>query len=279
MRTTFFYKGCPLRCPWCSNPESIAREPELYHVAGKCVGCGECARACPGQAIAMRGGGGPAIDRGRCRRCFACVAACPTMALVVKGESLTPEEMVGLALRDRAFYEESGGGVAISGGEPLLQSDAAAAFLRSAKLSGLHTAMETCGLAPRSALERVLPHLDLVYMDLKHPDPVRHREIVGAPGDLVLDNLRFLAREKRDFIVRIPFVPGYNLDPETVREYARLLAPLGIRVEPLPFHQFGKNKYASVGREYALRDQKPLGEGDIAGALATLADAGIDVVK
>ncbi|MDR1613040.1 MAG: glycyl-radical enzyme activating protein [Planctomycetota bacterium] len=278
VRTTFFYKGCPLRCPWCSNPESISREPELYFIGSKCVGCGECARACPGKRIVVRNGKAE-IDRARCRRCFACAAACPTMALVRKGEWHTAEELVEKALADKPFYDESGGGITVSGGEPLLQADAAAAFLRQARRAGLRTAMETCGLASRSALEKVLPHCDLIYMDVKHPDSLRHQEIVGSPNDAILGNLRFLAGRDVRLVVRIPLIPGYNLDAATIGAYADLLVPLRVKVEALPFHRLGKNKYASVGKEYALGDEKPPDEATIARVVGALAGAGLEVTR
>ena len=278
VRTTFFYKGCPLRCPWCSNPEAIGMEPELYFVRRKCVGCGECARVCPGEYVTMRDDG-PAVDRRRCRRCFACVDACPAVALVKKGEWFAPEELVEKALADKRFYDDSGGGVTVSGGEPLLQAAAAAEFLRLARREGMHTVLETCGLASRAALETVLPHCDLIYMDVKHPDSRRHQLAVGSPNEAVVANLRFLAERGVNLVVRIPLVPGHNLDAAAVAGYAELLGPLRARVELLSFHQLGKGKYAAVGRKYSLGKERPPAEADVLAAATALAAAGLEVAR
>lgn len=278
VRTTFFFKGCPLRCPWCSNPESIDSRPDLYHIRTKCIHCGECARVCPEGCIAVEDDKF-LLDRKCCRRCFACVAACPTAALVQKGQWFTPGELLEKALADKAFYDESGGGVTVSGGEPLMQAAAVAEFLGLARKAGLHTAMETSGFAGAAALERVLPVCDLVYLDIKLADSRLHRKTVGQPNDNIVANLRLMAARGVNLVVRTPLVPGCNMDDEAVRGLIDLLAPLNVRVEPLAFHQLGKNKYAAVGREYGLSGEKPIGDADLAGIIARFEAAGLKVVR
>lgn len=277
VRTTVFFKGCLLRCPWCSNPESISPSPEVYYIRSKCIACGECVRAC-GEGCIELVDGEVRIDREKCVNCFSCVAACPTKALVKKGERMTAAELLQKALADRDFYDESGGGVTVSGGDPLLQSPVVAGFLRLAKAEGLHTAMETSGFASRQALERVLPYCDLVYIDVKHADPLRHREIIGQDNEIIHDNLRFLAGTGKEVIVRLPLIPGYNMDEDSIDKLIALLQPLGLPVEPLLFHQLGKNKYHSVGKKYDLAEARPLDESEIEVIGEKLAAAGLRVI-
>jgi glycyl-radical enzyme activating protein family len=277
VRTTVFFKGCPLRCPWCSNPESISPSPEIYHIRSKCIACGECVSACKEGCLELADGE-LRIDRGKCAGCFSCVAACPTRALVKKGEETTAAELLRKALADRDFYDESGGGVTVSGGEPLSQPRAVAEFLRLVKAEGLHTAMETSGFASREALLGVLPYCDLVYIDVKHADPLRHREIVGQDNGIIHDNLRYLAGTGKEVIVRLPLIPGYNMDGDSIDKLIALLKPLALPVEPLLFHQFGKNKYLSVGRKYDLAEARPLDESEIEIVREKLAAAGLRII-
>lgn len=277
VRTTIFFKGCPLRCPWCSNPESISPAPEVYYLRSKCIACGECVRACRDNCLHLTEDG-LSIDREKCGSCFSCVAVCPTKALVRKGEEMTAEELLRKALADRDFYDESGGGVTVSGGEPLLQSHAVAEFFRLAKEQGLHTAMETSGFASRDALDRVLPYCDLVHIDVKHADPLQHRAIVGQDNGLINDNLRYLAGTGKKVIVRLPLIPGYNMDENSVEKLIMLLEPLGLPVEPLLFHQLGKNKYLSVGKKYDLAEARPLDESEVQVIREKMIAAGLRVL-
>ncbi len=277
VRTTFFFKGCPLRCPWCSNPESISPAPELYSIRAKCIACGECVCACPNNCLRLTANG-LQVDRERCVRCFSCISACPTKALIKKGEEMSAEELLRKALADRDFYDESGGGVTVSGGEPLLQSRVVAEFLRLSKTEGLHTAIETSGCAPREALDQVLPCCDLVYIYIKHADLGMHRSIVGQDTSLIHNNLRYLAGTGKEVVVRVPMIPGYNMDEESIDQLVDLLQPLALPVELLLFHQLGKNKYHSVGKKYDLAEARPLDESEISVVRDTLVAAGLRVL-
>lgn len=276
VRTTFFFKGCPLRCLWCANPETLLPQPELFFAKKKCIGCGTCAKVCPHGCI--RRENRALIDRDCCQKCFACAQACPTTSLTRKGTVYTAEELVNIALADNAFYEQSGGGVTASGGEPLLQSEAVAVFFQMANQAGLHTAMETAGHVPWEAFERVLPHCDLIYLDIKHAVDEVHRRLTGVGTEVIHKNLYALANSKANVIVRAPMIPGCNMDEDSINALATLLRPLGVRVELLPFHQLGQNKFEAVGREYTLKGKKPLREQDMKSVVDMLKASGIQVI-
>ncbi len=256
IRTTVFLKGCPLRCAWCSNPESQSPHPEIMARPQKCEGCGECVEACPKKAIQLEGGVAR-IDRALCDLCMDCAAACPTGALEVSGEEVTIEEAVNESCRDEPFYKNSDGGVTLSGGEPLFQPAFALRFLRECKERGLSTALDTCGYAPWEVFEGILAHTDLVLFDVKHLDPEMHLEGTGVDNDLILDNLRRMTASGRTRVwIRIPVIPGYNDSEEHARALAERLAGMPVeKVSLLDYHEWGKPKYGFLGKEVPFQGE------------------------
>ena len=257
IRTTVFLKGCNLRCRWCHNPETLRPRPELQVLPDKCIGCGACFEACPhGAHVAAEGG--RQFLRERCEACGACAAVCYAGALVIVGREMTVADVLDEVLQDRDYYASSGGGVTVSGGEPLFQRDFCLALLAACKAAGLHTAVETNLAWPWERVESVLPAIDLVMADLKTMDPAVHAEWTGATNEQVLANLRRLAGAGVELIVRTPVVPGVNDTPEAVGQIADFLRDLPdlLTYELLPYHPLGAGKYESLGLTYALPNAK-----------------------
>jgi pyruvate formate lyase activating enzyme len=258
IRTTVFLKGCSLRCFWCHNPEGIRPKPEIQFEPGKCIGCGECVLICP-QGAQHLDDGQRSYNRDDCIVCGQCVETCYTRGLALVGRTMAVEEVLAEVMLDRAFYQDSGGGVTLSGGEPVLQTDFAHDLLARCQAEGIHTAIETAGYYPWDRLERLLPHFDLVMMDLKHMDSAQHQTATGAPNERILDNARRLAITDTALIFRVPVIPTVNDTVEAVSAIARFVVDLsGMRGAPLPlqllpFHRLAEHKYTSLGRDYAAR--------------------------
>ncbi len=257
IRTTVFLKGCPLRCLWCSNPESQTGSPEITYFAEKCTGCGRCLPLCPQNAIQQAAPGAPVtILFERCDGCGACVEQCYPEALVLTGQIMTAQQVVDVVQRDKRFYQNSGGGVTLSGGEPLAQPDFTAGVLRLCRQQGIHTAIQTSGFAPRSALEKVLPHLDLVIFDLKHTQDAEHQRLTGVSNRLILENLHYLNAQKIHVVVQMPLIPGYNDSSENLQAVFDLVKSLpsveGLSL--LAYHALGAAKYSRAGRTYPLQE-------------------------
>jgi pyruvate formate lyase activating enzyme len=247
IRTTVFLKGCPLSCTWCHNPEGIDEAPVLMISADRCLGCRECVETCPVE----EGGASPAgeaWDRSACTHCGSCVDACPADARELAGREVGIGELVDILERDRVFFDSSGGGVTFSGGEPLAQSEFLIECLRECRRRGLHTAVDTCGLAPRKNLLQVAELADLVLYDIKHMDPNRHRTETGADNSMILDNLRALSRSDVEIWVRIPLIPGFNDDPANIEDTGAFLDELSRRhrIYVLPYHEFADGKRARM---------------------------------
>ena len=203
IRSTVFLKGCPLSCVWCHNPETISPTPEIGYFAKKCIGCGECVRVCPEGAHRVEDGR-HTFDRALCVACGACAEVCLGEALTLYGREMTAEQVLATVLRDRAFYDQTGGGLTLSGGEPLLQAQFCAEVLGMAHHEGIHTAVDTCGAVPWEAFEAVLSVTDIFLYDLKHTDPTVHRKYTGADNALIIENLRRLSASGAAIEVRIP---------------------------------------------------------------------------
>ena len=254
IRTAVFFKGCPLRCAWCHNPESISPQSEIMLRPERCVHCGACVHACPQQGISASAVPLPVQDPARCTRCGACAEACPAEARALIGREASVGEAIAEVLRDRVFYEQSGGGVTFSGGEPTHQPDFLHALLAAAKGEGLHTVVDTCGHAPWVVFKRVAPLVDLFLFDIKIIDPEKHQRHVGVSNDLILENLERLAGNGAALRVRMPLIPGVNDAVEDASRLGQKLAALKRvpEVHLLPYHKSGAEKYARLGRTYGL---------------------------
>lgn len=249
IRTNVFLKGCPLKCYWCQNPESQSRQPEVLFDRSKCTRCGACVAVCAVHAVALSEDGA-VIDRALCNGCGECVRACPNDARKAVGRLMTVDEVMHHVLRDVKFYENSGGGITLSGGEPTFQPDFALALLKRSKEMGLHTAIETCGYAPWATMERLVEFVDLFLFDIKHLMPERHEEGTGRNNDLILSNARRIAAIK-PMMIRVPLIPGFNDAVEEIRATARFCrAELGsVDLELLAYNKLGESKYQRLDRE------------------------------
>jgi pyruvate formate lyase activating enzyme len=264
LRTSVFLKGCPLRCDWCSNPESQRVGPELAMFAANCLACGACVEVCePGGRQLVDGQ--LVWDRGLCNLCGECVRVCPAQAISWSGQGWTAGDIVKEALRDAAFYED-GGGLTLTGGEPMAQPNFAEAILRLAKAEYLNTAIETTGNASWEALEKLLPYLDLWLYDVKCMDSKTHRESVGLGNELILSNLRKLVALGAPIAVRVPLIPGFNMGEANIHRTAEFVAELGDAVRSLdllPYHALGRAKYAALGRSYLWQGSDPPSDAEV----------------
>ena len=260
IRTIVFLKGCPLRCRWCSNPESMNSFPELGYIQARCQQCLECVKACPKAAITVENRGYPVIHRDSCDNCGQCAAACYPGALRIFGQQMTAGEVLDEVVRDRLFYSRSGGGITISGGEPLPQPTFLAALLKLCQSAGLHTTLETSGYASTTNLKTILNYVNLVLFDLKHSDATAHRDYTGQSNRLVLQNLKLAARSGVHLLVRMPLIPGINDTEENLKATAELINGLGNKVEGIelmPYHRLGSSKCEALGRDYQMGDLSP----------------------
>lgn len=249
IRTTVFLKGCPLNCRWCHNPEGIAFEFHLSFTPGRCIGCGACLDTCSNGVHILDAQGNHTLRRERCQVCGDCSKTCYAGALEVVGRGVTVKEVVDEVVRDVPFYETSGGGLTVSGGEPLLQIDFTEALLATAKAAGIHCAVETCGYAPFDRFQRLMPHTDLFLYDIKETDEHLHAEFTGLSNRLILANLKHLHDAGAPVLVRLPIVPGLNDRPDHFQGVARIAWTLpNLRgVEVMPYHRLGTGKRERMG--------------------------------
>ncbi len=259
IRTAVFLKGCPLRCAWCHNPEGLSAAPQLAFYAEKCTGCRMCAQVCP-HAAQDFSGNAHRLVRSACVSCGKCVSVCAAGALQQYGREMTVEELLPVLEADRAFYENSGGGVTLSGGECLLYPDFCAQLLERLKRDGISTAVDTCGFVPRSALEKVMPYTDCFLYDVKAFSETVHQRCTGQFNQKILENLRFLDGAGKRTEIRIPFVPGWNDgEVEAIGQFLSMLHHVtGVRV--LPYHAYAASKYAALDIPSALPPVMPTRE-------------------
>lgn len=297
IRSTVFLKGCPLRCSWCHNPESQSPQPEVMFFESRCGRCGACVAACPTGASkwGMSEAGAskaPGADGQNCTACGRCVEACAYGAREMAGRDMTAAEVMTEVLRDRVFYEQSGGGITFSGGEPLMQPEFLVDLLRLSRDEGLRTTVDTCGFAPWGRLREIAPLVDVFLYDVKIMDGAKHALHTGVSNEVILDNLRRLSqltrcrgsrpgRSGRDgvataVIARIPLVPGINDDEANIRRTGEFLRECGVRqMNVLPYHHHGSAKYGRLGREYGMPDAVPPSRGAVDSAVKILAEHGL----
>jgi pyruvate formate lyase activating enzyme len=279
IRTTVFLKGCGLRCLWCHNPESVAVGPELMHWPARCTRCHACVEACPTGAVTVDAAGIVAIDRAKCDLCGRCAEACLYDALQIVGREVGVEDVLAEIERDRVFYEQSGGGVTLSGGDPLVQSEFATALLEACRARGLHTAVDTAGLSKNGGLDRLAAKADLLLVDLKLMDEVRHKAFTGVSNAPILANLRRLAAAGREIWIRMPLVPGVNDDQDNVERTIAFLRSLETvrRVGLLPYHAGGLEKARRIGKDAQFRKFESPPEARVAAIEAAFREAGFEV--
>lgn len=273
IRTILFLKGCPLKCIWCCNPESQNPEPEVLFLKDKCIGCMNCVKQCPLGCMD--------IDRENCKKCGTCARVCPSSAKRISGNYMTVDEAVKEVEKDRVFYNNSGGGVTLSGGEPLMQAEFAAAVLKKCHLHGLHTAIETSAFASREDFCSVIEHVDEVFLDLKHMNSEKHKALTGVGNEQILKNAAEAAKTGKKVTFRIPLIPDCNDEEENIRATGEFVASLpgeDVHIEILPYHRLGEMKFEWIDKVYELSGAKEPSKETVAAYNQLLADCGCDVV-
>ncbi len=255
IRTLVQFKGCPLRCLWCAAPESQSAEPEMTYNPSKCIRCGNCAAVCGRDAIRVDGVAA-VLDRDICSNCGDCAGVCYPGALALAGRAMTAGEIVEEVRKDEVFYTHSGGGVTITGGEPLCDTAFTLGLLRALKKEGINVGADTSGYVPWDELEQMIPYIDFFLWDIKHMDPGIHEELTGVSNEVILSNAMAVSQMGKPIYIRLPVIPGYNDSDENVKavcEFAKTL-PSIVEVDLLPVHHLGKAAYAALGRTYPIPD-------------------------
>lgn len=280
IRTTVFLKGCPLRCLWCSNPETQRYEKEVMVHYWKChAECEECISGCPDGALTKDEDGKIVMDGGKCTRCLRCIDLCQQGVFETIGQDMSIEDVIGEVTKDEIFYRTSGGGVTISGGEPLLQGSFLLGLAEALKERGIHVALDTSGYGEWDILRRASRWVDLILYDVKVLDPERHIQVTGVSNDKILHNLQQLVgqNERPRIVIRFPLVPGVNDDTANVEMLAKIAREYQLAVEILPYHTYGVNKYKQMGRYYAFSKVPRPGTEVIEGLVEKLKARGISV--
>jgi pyruvate formate lyase activating enzyme len=278
LRTNVFLKGCGLSCRWCSNPEAKNPRPEIAFFQNTCFLCGDCIPVCTEGAI-LSVDAQITWERMKCNQCGRCADVCLSHAFSLIGREMTAESVVAEVLRDAAFYRGHGG-LTLTGGEPTLQPEFAEAVLRLSKTEGLHTAIETCGAVRWENINRLLPHLDLVLFDLKHVQQAVHRQFTGASNAIILDNLRRASQSGANLIVRVPLIPGFNADRESLTGIAEFVRSLQVvrEVHVLAYHTLGRAKYRALGLPYELGQRPPMKHEEAEQLATVFQEHGFDVL-
>lgn len=261
IRTTVFFKGCPLNCWWCHNPESQNPRPEIMFFEERCTGCSTCIKRCPTKAIELFQGHLVTYEK-KCTLCGKCCDLCPNNARELVGTDITVKELMSKLIKDEVFYEESNGGVTFSGGEPLMHSDYLINVLNICKDRDIHTTIDTSGYAPFEQFEKIIDSVDLFLFDIKHMNNEKHLEYTGVENTLILDNLKKLSQKGCNIYVRMPIIAGINDDDENINMAINFLSNLNItQVDLLPYHKMGMDKYRRLNMQYKLSGfEKPTDE-------------------
>lgn len=278
IRTTVFFKGCPLDCWWCHNPESQSPALQLVYRPDRCIHCLSCLEACPNHAIVLIDGNPVALND-KCRLSGNCVRVCQSGAREIAGKKITVADLMVEIEKDTVFYDESGGGVTFSGGEPFTQPIFLQALLRLCKERKIHTAVETCGFVDSETLLSTSNYVDLYLFDLKVIDDERHQRFTGVSNRLILENLRQLSRSQDHITVRFPIIPGVNDDDGNVSRIGEFVSPLGNveEVDVLPYHKLGIEKYKRLGMKYRMGEIQPPSKQDVARIAERLRNLGLKV--
>lgn len=264
IRTIVFFKGCTLRCRWCSNPESQEWTRQLAFIKRDCIQCNKCVEACEYDALQIS----PSfyVIKDRCILCGDCADVCYPGALAMEGEVVTVPDLMKQLRRDSNHYRRSGGGITLSGGEAVAQADFSAELLKACKREGWNTAIETAAYVPQEKFEKTLPYIDLVLLDIKHANSQKHEQFVGKPNDLILENARFIASfPNTELVIRVPLIPGFNDQDDEVLAIANIANSLPDvkHLHLLPYHRMGENKYGYLNYEYRMGDVKPPNPEDV----------------
>lgn len=276
IRTVVFFKGCPLKCEWCANPESQEMRLQILWDEKKCLHCNNCVKNCPTLAV-KNIENKIFVNENFCSECGICIEKCPAHALKAEGERKSVDEIMQIVLQDIDFYEESGGGVTLSGGEVLMQPEFAIELLKVLKENNIHTAIETTGFAPTEIFRSVIKYSDLILFDIKHWNETKHKEKTGVSTLPILENMKFAISSGKNVLPRLPVIPNYNNSIEDAKNFVITLKSVGAKkVQILPFHQFGENKYRMLGRKYFYENVKALHEEDLKDFQKIFLDNNID---
>ena len=255
IRTTVFFKGCPLSCWWCHNPEGQTLQRELLVFNNRCIGCGNCVKVCETNAITLKNGKAE-LNRKKCNLCGKCVDNCPTRGLEFVGKLVTDVWLLKELKKDIIFFDQSGGGVTISGGEPLMQFEFLLSIVKLLNKEGIHVTVDTSGYTKWDKLSQLVPYVDLFLYDIKLINDEKHKKYIGVSNEIILKNLEKLVDEKTKIAPRIPLIPGVNDDIEDIKQFAEFLANLGFNsVNILPYHDFGREKYIRAGKDYKIKEK------------------------
>jgi pyruvate formate lyase activating enzyme len=278
IRTVVFFKGCPLSCLWCSNPESQDTKIQIICDKTKCVQCLHCIEICPEQAITLSNNH-IQIDSKKCSSCFSCTSSCAKKAFSIEGKSLTLDEVMKEVMKDEMFYEESNGGVTLSGGEVLMQHEFASELLRLLKEKNIHTAIETTGYANNEIFLKFIDNVDLLLFDIKHYDREKHFKATNVYNDIIIENLKIAIERNKEVIIRIPVIPNINSSLDDAKGFCKLLKSINAKkVNLLPFHQFGQKKYELLNKSYTFENIAQLHEEDLIPYKQIFIDHGFDCI-
>ena len=255
IRTVVFFKGCPLHCKWCANPESQLAKIQILWDKKKCLHCHHCLEICPQKAIFLKDDN-IFIDTNKCTLCKQCINTCPQKALTSEGEIKTVQQVLDIVLQDEVFYEESDGGITLSGGEFLMQTQFAEELLIAAKEKNLHTCCETTGFCTPEKFQHIIQYIDYILFDLKHWNSQKHLEDTGVDNKLILTNIKYAISTGKKVLPRIPVIPKFNDSLEDAKRFCEVLHDVGSnQCQLLPFHQFGENKYHLLNKKYTYENQ------------------------